>query len=93
MSESSNQFQELVSQIRRFQELADETGREKSSSYCVSIYFDGAGENVYIELGTYDVADLPRTSRINTDVENMLQDLTKFVDTCFNAVHYNHEIM
>lgn len=65
---------ELLSLIKRFQELKEITGTSKSSSYSVSIHFDPWGEGVQVEFGGYDVGHWCRHEYLSTTVNNLLID-------------------
>jgi hypothetical protein len=70
-------MKELLDLIKRFQDLKNITGTNKSSSYSVNIHFDPWEQVVEIELGGYDVGDWSRLECISTTKQSLLFDLER----------------
>ena len=67
-------WQELA---MRFQKLAEKTGREKISSYVLKVVFP-PDDGIYVDMGTYDVADWPRETTLGPfDSEEKALEATK----------------
>lgn len=65
---------DLLTLIKRFQDLKEITGTSKSSSYSVQIYFDPWSEGVQVEFGGYDVGDWSRHEYMKTTVDSLMVD-------------------
>ena len=73
-------WNELQKQIERFRSFKERTGASKSSSYSVSINFDGYNDTVYVEFGGYDVGGWSRHESLETTQDYLVRDFTFMVD-------------
>lgn len=73
-------WNELENQIKRFRSFKERTGADKSSSYSVSINFTSYDDSVYVELGGYNVGDWSRHEKLETTLDNLVEDFTKKID-------------
>lgn len=74
------ELEPLYTLIRRFQSLKNRTGTSKSSSYALTFNFDPWDELIYVEWGTYDVGDYPRTHRTRTRSDQLLTHLAEEIE-------------
>jgi hypothetical protein len=81
-------LEELKMQIRRFQSFKERTGVSKSSSYSVHISFSAYDDNVFVELGGYDVGGWSRHECFDSTMDNLVTDLTKKVDEADDITRY-----
>lgn len=81
-------WNELEKQIKRFRSFKERTGTNKSSSYSVSINFNAYDDNVYVELGGYDVGGWSRHETLETTWDNLVEDFTKKVDEADEATKH-----
>jgi hypothetical protein len=88
MDGSMKNPEELEKQIRRFQSFKERTGVSKSSSYSVHISFSSYDDNVFVELGGYDVGGWSRHESFDTTMDNLVSDLTKKVDEADDITRY-----
>lgn len=76
-------LKQLFEQIKRFQKLAEKTGRNKSSSYQVEILFPPSfylDNKLDIIVGGFDITEWPKTYEIDTTSETLLENFTELVD-------------
>lgn len=71
----------------RFKALADTTGRDKSSSYCMSISFS-VEDGITVYLGCYDVGSWPRNVELGPfkDEAEAFEATSKKVDEAYEEV-------
>lgn len=77
---------DILEQVKRFQDLKNITGTHKCSSYSLNFSFDVFCDTVIIEWGCYDVGGYPRHYETACDHSDVYNHMRSEIDNMVIAI-------